>query len=92
MARWLHAFTRMKKLLRDNGLPQHREEALQHGDSPASFGEFTADPEFWFQSMQNWQSEFLAVFSIVVLSIWLRHHASPESKCVWAAHSKTGKE
>jgi hypothetical protein len=33
--------------------------------------------------MQNWQSEFLAVFSIVVLTIWLRQHGSPESKKVW---------
>lgn len=62
--------------------------------TPGHFGEFTLDAEFaefWFQSMQNWQSEFLAVLAIVVLSIWLRHHASPESKCVWASHSKTGK-
>ena len=74
------------------GYDLHKEEALRNGEPPGSFGQFLADAEFWFQSMQNWQSEFLAVFSIVVLSIWLRHHASPESKCVWASHHKTGKE
>jgi hypothetical protein len=47
-------------------------------------------PQFWYESMQNWQSEFLAVFSIVVLSIWLRQWGSPESKPVHAAHAKTG--
>jgi hypothetical protein len=46
--------------------------------------------EFWFQSLQNWQSEFLAVVSIVVLSIWLRQKGSPESKPVDAPHSQTG--
>jgi hypothetical protein len=45
---------------------------------------------FWFESLQNWQSEFLAVLSIVVLSIWLRQQGSPESKPVDAAHSDTG--
>lgn len=73
------------------GYALHREESLQHGEAPDSFWEFTVDAEFWFQSMQNWQSEFLAVLAIVVLSIWLRHHASPESKCVWASHRHTGK-
>jgi hypothetical protein len=73
------------------GYAQHREEAAAHGESPQSFGEFLGGAEFWFQSMQNWQSEFLAVFSIVVLTIWLRHHASPESKKVWDSHQTTGK-
>jgi hypothetical protein len=46
--------------------------------------------QFWFESLQNWQSEFLAVLAIVVLSIWLRQHGSPESKPVDAPHSETG--
>lgn len=45
--------------------------------------------EFWYQSFQNWQSEFLAVLAIVVLSIWLRQWGSPESKPVHAPHSET---
>jgi hypothetical protein len=45
---------------------------------------------FWFQSMQNWQSEFLAVAALIVLSIFLRQRGSPESKPVAAPHAKTG--
>jgi hypothetical protein len=45
---------------------------------------------FWFESLQNWQSEFLAVLAIVVLSIWLRQQGSPESKPVDAPHTATG--
>ena len=70
----------------------HCAESLQRGQNPGTFWQFSTGAEFWFQSMQNWQSEFLAVLAVVVLSIWLRHHASPESKCVWAPHRKTGKE
>jgi hypothetical protein len=47
--------------------------------------------EFWFQSFQNWQSEFLAIGAMVVLTIFLRQKGSPESKPVDAAHSETGK-
>jgi hypothetical protein len=46
---------------------------------------------FWFQSFQNWQSEFLSVGTMVVLSVFLRQRGSPESKPVDAAHSDTGK-
>ncbi|MGZ8867285.1 MAG: DUF6766 family protein [Thermoanaerobaculia bacterium] len=45
---------------------------------------------FWYESFQNWQSEFLAVLGIVVLSIWLRQWGSPESKPVHAPHDATG--
>ncbi len=45
---------------------------------------------FWFESFQNWQSEFLAVGAMVVLSIYLRQRGSPESKPVHAPHSQTG--
>jgi hypothetical protein len=46
--------------------------------------------QFWFESFQNWQSEFLAVAALVVLSIFLRQRGSPESKPVNAPHSHTG--
>lgn len=65
-------------------------DRAEHGQSAESFGEFLSGSEFWFQSFQNWQSEFLAVFSIVVLSIFLRQQGSPESKHVDAANSETG--
>jgi hypothetical protein len=51
---------------------------------------FMATAEFWFQSLQNWQSEFLAVGSMVVFSIFLRQRWSAESKPVDAPHSETG--
>jgi hypothetical protein len=48
-------------------------------------------PRFWFETFQNWQSEFLSVLSIVVLTIFLRQKGSPESKPVDAPHIETGK-
>ncbi len=46
--------------------------------------------QFWFESFENWQSEFLSIFSMVVLTIFLRQKGSPQSKPVDAPHSKTG--
>ena len=48
------------------------------------------DTRFWFESFQNWQSEFLSVASIVILSIFLRQKFSPQSKPVDAPHFQTG--
>jgi hypothetical protein len=66
------------------------QEAVAHGGAPIGFVEFLGSAQMWFQSLQNWQSEFLAVFSIVVLSIFLRQKGSPESKPVHAPMAKTG--
>lgn len=60
------------------------------GKPPVSLASHLASPDFWFESMQNWQSEFLAVLSIVLLSIWLRQKDSSQSKPVAAPHSQTG--
>jgi len=68
---------------------ENDERALD-GLPPITFGEFISSADFWFQSLQNWQSEFLAVGAIVVLSIWLRQRGSPESKPVSAPHAETG--
>jgi hypothetical protein len=54
--------------------------------------QYAGTSSFWFESLQNWQSEFLAVLAIVVLSIFLRQRGSPESKPVDAPHWQTGKE
>ncbi len=67
------------------------EERLRDATPLLSRAQWLANPEFWFQSFQNWQSEFLAVLSIVVLSIFLRQKGSPESKAVDAPHSQTGR-
>lgn len=66
------------------------EEAQTHGEACQSTAQFMGTSEFWYQSFQNWQSEFLAVFAIVVLSIFLRQQGSPESKPVNTPHAATG--
>jgi hypothetical protein len=65
-------------------------EALSHGETPLSMAEYFWDPQLWFESFQNWQSEFLSTAVLVVLSIFLRQRESPESKPVAAPHSQTG--
>lgn len=69
------------------------EENLAHGESSceSTFGYMTTS-KFWFESLQNWQSEYLAVFAIVMLSIYLREKGSPESKPVNTPHYHTGNE
>jgi hypothetical protein len=68
----------------------NEEQALQSAAAPISVWAFLGTPDFWFQSMQNWQSEFLAVGCLIVLSIVLRQHGSPQSKPVTAPHRHTG--
>lgn len=55
-----------------------------------SASDYIRDSRFWFESFQNWQSEFLSVFAIIVLSIYLRQKGSPQSKPVDAPHNETG--
>jgi hypothetical protein len=75
------------------GAREYNQEQLEHGSrETVSTLEYIATSRFWFESLQNWQSEFLAVGLMVVLSIWLRQRGSPESKPVDAPHSQTGKE
>jgi len=66
------------------------EEQVALGKPMASVMDYLGGSRFWFESFQNWQSEFLSVLSIVVLSIWLRQKGSPESKPVDAPFSETG--
>ena len=74
------------------GAREYSEEQLAHGGQAVSVWQFLRTSAFWFQSFQNWQSEFLAVFSLVVLSIVLRQRGSPESKPVAAPHAETGSD
>jgi hypothetical protein len=71
-------------------LKDENEELLCKNKPPVSWTEYISGSRFWFESFQNWQSEFLAVASIVLLSIWLRQKGSPESKPVDAPYAKTG--
>jgi hypothetical protein len=68
----------------------YNEDQILHGGSTVGVLHFMTTSEFWYQSTQNWQSEFLAVASLAFLSIYLRQHGSPESKPVAAPHSGTG--
>ena len=54
--------------------------------------QYATSSRFWFESFQNWQSEFLAIAAMVVFSIFLRQRGSPESKPVDAPHRETGGE
>lgn len=68
----------------------YNEEQAFKNKPTISFHEFIGKTRFWFESFQNWQSEFVAVISIVVLSIYLRQKGSPESKPVDASYGETG--
>lgn len=72
------------------GAKEYSEEQLAHGHHAVTTLQFLGTWQFWFESMQNWQSEFLAVFTLVVLSIWLRGKGSSQSKPVAAPHRQTG--
>jgi hypothetical protein len=72
------------------GARRYAEEQQQHGSTEAvTVLSYLQTSQFWYESFQNWQSEFLAVLAIVVLSIHLRQWGSPESKPVHAPHDQT---
>jgi hypothetical protein len=67
-----------------------QDEAL-HSHPPPTLSEYLSSSRFWFESFQNWQSEFLAIASMVWLAVYLRQRWSPESKPVHAPHQDTGR-
>jgi hypothetical protein len=71
-------------------LKDENEQNLMKGLPPENLSNYITSPRFWFESFQNWQSEFLSVFAIVVLSIFLRQKGSSQSKPVDAPHDETG--
>jgi cbb3-type cytochrome oxidase subunit 3 len=71
-------------------LKDANEENFEKGLPLEPWQEYIGGSRFWFESFQNWQSEFLAVAAIVLLSIWLREKGSPQSKPVDAPHDETG--
>lgn len=81
IAFWLHAL---------GGTWQYNEEQLQHGQTTVTVLGYMRTSRFWFESLQNWQSEFLAIWAMVVFSIYLRQRRSPESKPVDSPHGETG--
>jgi hypothetical protein len=73
-----------------SGMAQYNHEQRVHGQATVSVIQYVGTSRFWFESFQNWQSEFLAVGVLIVLSIWLREKGSPESKPVYSSHEETG--
>jgi hypothetical protein len=74
------------------GWATYNETRLQRMQDPLRWSQYLRDADFWSRTLQNWQSEFLAVGSMAVLSIYLRQRGSPESKPVGAPHASTGVE
>ncbi|MBT2543455.1 hypothetical protein J7E99_22820 [Streptomyces sp. ISL-44] len=74
------------------GTAAYNDQQLRRLEDPVSWAGYAATPDFWNRTLQNWQSELLAVAAMVVLSIYLRQRGSPESKPVGAAHTTTGIE
>jgi len=72
------------------GAAAYSEELVAHGEPPVAVMEYVRTPRFWFESFQNWQSEFLSLAAMVILSVFLRQRGSPESKPVDAPHRETG--
>lgn len=79
----LHALT---------GVTAYNQEAVAHGQPQFSLLQYVGSTRFWFESFQNWQSEFLAVGILLLLSIFLIERGSPESKPVGEGHAKTGSD
>jgi len=72
------------------GARAYSQEQMLHGGAAVSFLGYLATSQFWFESFQNWQSEFLSIAVLAVFSIFLRERGSPESKPVAAPHGQTG--
>jgi len=66
------------------------DEQVQHGQAAVSWLTYLGEVDFWETTMQNWQSEFLALGTMCVLTVYLRQRGSPESKPVGAPHDETG--
>jgi hypothetical protein len=78
---WLHLAGSTRRM---------NEEALRHHQPLQTMAETLVDAEFWYESFQNWQSEFLSIAVLIILGVFLRERGSPESKPVAAPHGMTG--
>jgi len=72
------------------GFAEYAADERLHAQPPPTLADYVVSPRFWFESFQNWQSEFLAIASMVWLAVYLRQRWSPESKPVHAPHAETG--
>jgi hypothetical protein len=74
------------------GAKEYTQDQLEHGGQAVSMVQYMGTSRFWFESFQNWQSEFFSIGLMVVLTIFLRQKGSPESKPVDSPHSDTGND
>jgi hypothetical protein len=74
------------------GQAAYNETRLQDLQAPVGWAEYLSNPDFWARTLQNWQSEFLAIGTMVVFSVYLRQRGSPQSKPVGEPHASTGVE
>ncbi|MDQ0773494.1 hypothetical protein QF026_001960 [Streptomyces aurantiacus] len=74
------------------GVAAYNEEQLRQLQAPIGWPQYLLSAEFWSRSLQNWQSELLAVASMAILSVYLRQRGSPESKPVGTPHGSTNVE
>jgi uncharacterized protein DUF6766 len=72
------------------GWREYARHQQEHGEPAPSWTGYLERADFWESTLENWQSEFLAVGSMVVFTIYLRQRGSPESKPVGAPHGETG--
>jgi hypothetical protein len=75
-----------------SGVKRYNQEQLEHGESAMSALAYMGTSQFWFESFQNWQSEFLSLAAMVYLAVYLRERGSAESKPVASGHHETGEE
>ena len=80
------------RAVRDRACVQYNSDLLDHHLDPVGWWHYLGQPDFWSRTLQNWQSEFLAVGSMAILAVYLRQRGSPESKPVGAPHTSTGVE
>jgi hypothetical protein len=74
------------------GWTEYNADQLDHEQAQLSWLDYLGSADFWQTTLQNWQSEFLAVGSMAILTVYLRQRGSPESKPVGAPHDATGVE
>jgi hypothetical protein len=72
------------------GWASYNEQLIRELQDPLSWLAYLTSADFWSRTLQNWQSEFLAVGSMAILSVYLRERGSPESKPVGEPHESTG--
>jgi hypothetical protein len=75
-----------------NGWTEFNQQQREHHEAVLSWLSYVGSADFWEHTLENWQSEFLAVGSFAAFTIFLRQRGSPESKPVGAPHSATGVE